>query len=56
MRGDRYGTPAQVEAIVRLSGGPAEPLIVPDCGHAPRHERRAPVLDAMAEFIARVTP
>jgi pimeloyl-ACP methyl ester carboxylesterase len=51
---DEYGTPAQVETIVRLSAGPAQPLLIPDCGHVPHHQRRDLVLDAMAGFVERV--
>ena len=48
---DQYGTRAQVEAIVDGSAGPATPLIVPDCGHAPHAEQQVVVLEAMARFI-----
>ena len=51
---DEYGTPAQVEAIVAGSGGPAEALLVPDCGHAPHAQQRETVLAAMARFIGRL--
>jgi len=49
--GDPYGTPAQVEAIVRQAAGPAEALLVPDCGHVPHQQARERVLEAMARFI-----
>ncbi len=52
---DEYGGPAQVEAIVRQSGGPAEALLVPDCGHTPHHQQPAAILAAMTRFIGRVT-
>ena len=48
---DEYGTPAQVEAIVAGSRGPAEALLIPDCGHAPHTQQREAVLAAMARFI-----
>lgn len=50
--GDRYGTPAQVEAIVRQAAGPAEAFLVPDCGHVPHQEARERILPAMARFVA----
>lgn len=53
-RDDEYGTLAQVEAIERQSGGPVERLILDDCGHAPHRDREAAVLDAMADFVARL--
>ena len=52
---DQYGTLAQVEAIVDGSAGPATPLIVPDCGHAPHAEQQEVVLQAMAAFIGEVS-
>ena len=48
---DEYGTAAQVEAIVAGTGGPAEALIVPDCGHSPHQQQQAAVLQAMARFL-----
>ena len=51
---DQYGTEAQVEAIVQGSAGPARPLLVPNCGHAPHAEQPEVVLQAMAGFIAEV--
>lgn len=51
---DEYGTAAQVETIVARSGGPAEALLVPACGHSPHHQRRAVVLRAMTDFVGRI--
>jgi pimeloyl-ACP methyl ester carboxylesterase len=48
---DEYGTPAQVEAIVNGVSGPAEPLIIPACGHIPHHQARERVLTEMTRFI-----
>ena len=48
---DEYGTPAQVEAIAAGVSGPAEPLIVPDCGHIPHLQQGMAVLEAMAAFL-----
>ena len=51
-RDDEYGTPAQVEAIVKQAGGPARPLIIPDCGHIPHHQAREQVLAAAVPFVS----
>lgn len=51
---DAYGTPAQVEAIVRGVSGPAESLILPGCGHVPHQEAREKVLEEMTRFIRAV--
>ncbi len=48
---DEYGTAAQVEAIVEGASGPAEPYIVPDCGHVPHQQQREAVLEAMKGFV-----
>ena len=48
---DPYGTPAQVEAIVRQVSGPSSGLIVPECGHIPHFQAREVVTQAMEDFI-----
>jgi len=48
---DEYGTPAQVEAIVRGVGGPARALLLPGCGHVPHFQARDAVLGAMVAFV-----
>jgi pimeloyl-ACP methyl ester carboxylesterase len=48
---DEYGTQAQVDAIVDGVNGPAEPFMVPACGHAPHHDTPDVVLPKMVEFI-----
>ncbi len=48
---DPYGTPAQVEAILRQVSGPSSGLIVPDCGHIPHFQAREAVTQAMMDFI-----
>jgi pimeloyl-ACP methyl ester carboxylesterase len=53
-RDDQYGTPAQVETIVTKSGGPATPLLLEGCAHAPHLEFPALTLDLMACFVNRV--
>jgi pimeloyl-ACP methyl ester carboxylesterase len=50
---DAYGTLAQVEAIAAGTGGQAETLVVPDCGHTPHLEAPDIVLPAIECFIAR---
>ena len=50
---DQYGSPAQVETIVAGSSGPAEPLMVPDCGHSPHDEQGDRVLAAMTLFLSK---
>lgn len=52
--GDEYGTLAQVNAIATGISGPAETLVVPDCGHAPHLEAADIVLPAIARFVARL--
>ncbi|XHO06610.1 2-succinyl-6-hydroxy-2,4-cyclohexadiene-1-carboxylate synthase [Ralstonia syzygii] len=48
---DQYGTPAQVEAIVRQAGGPATPVLLPGCGHTPHKTHADAVLAHMRTFI-----
>lgn len=50
---DRYGTLAQVDAVVRGVSGPASRLVLADCGHAPHRDQPAAVLAAMSDFIRR---
>jgi methylphosphotriester-DNA--protein-cysteine methyltransferase/alpha-beta hydrolase superfamily lysophospholipase len=51
---DQYGTSRQVEAIVTKSGGPAESVLVENCGHAPHQEQSEKVLQTMADFITHI--
>lgn len=51
---DEYGTPDQVHAIVRQSSGPADPLLLPACGHTPHRDKADDVLAAIAGFLRRV--
>jgi pimeloyl-ACP methyl ester carboxylesterase len=48
---DHYGSVAQVDAIARQVSGPAETVMIPDCGHSPYLEQPEATLDAMAAFI-----
>jgi len=50
---DPYGTPAQVDAIVRQVSGPSSGLIIPDCGHIPHFQARETVTQAMTDFICK---
>jgi len=50
---DPYGTPAQVEAIVRQVSGPASGMIIPACGHIPHFQAREVVINAMTDFIGK---
>jgi pimeloyl-ACP methyl ester carboxylesterase len=49
---DEYGTPAQVEAIVRGVSGPVESVLLSDCGHTPHQQAADRVLDLIASFVA----
>lgn len=48
---DHYGTRAQVEAIAGQVAGPAEPVILPGCGHTPHLEQPEPTCAAIASFL-----
>jgi pimeloyl-ACP methyl ester carboxylesterase len=48
---DEYGTPAQVDAIVRGVGANARGWMVPDVGHTPHRDAPEAVLDTTARFI-----
>ena len=54
-RQDQYGTLAQVREIETRSYAPVDTVIVEDCAHAPHLEQPQAVLDAAAEFCARLT-
>ncbi len=49
---DQYGSPEQVHAVARHVSGPAEVMLLPDCGHAPHAELPDVVLDAIVRFIS----
>ena len=53
-RDDDFGTLDQVDAIVDHVGGPAEKLILEDCGHIPHREKAREVMAAAARFIERL--
>jgi pimeloyl-ACP methyl ester carboxylesterase len=49
---DHYGTVAQVDAIAGQVSGPAQRLILQDCGHAPHLEQPEKSCGAIADFLA----
>jgi pimeloyl-ACP methyl ester carboxylesterase len=55
---DEYGTAAQVDSIARRagsgSGGGAETLLLPACGHSPQRDQPAATLKALAAFASRL--
>jgi pimeloyl-ACP methyl ester carboxylesterase len=50
---DRYGTLRQLDAIQQQVRGPAERLVLPECGHSPHRDQREQVLNAMTGFALR---
>lgn len=53
-RADRYGSPAQLDAIARQVRGPVETHLLDDCNHAPQFERAAESLRLIGEFVGRI--
>ena len=51
---DQYGTLAQLAAVERGVAGRFEKLALANCGHSPHRDQEQAVLEAMAEFIARM--
>jgi pimeloyl-ACP methyl ester carboxylesterase len=49
---DAYGTPAQINSIVRHAGAaPVDRLVLAGCGHAPHRDRRVLVEKAIAAWL-----
>ena len=48
---DEYGSVAFPQRIVAHAGGPAEAMILADCGHVPHREQAEAVLDRVASFL-----
>jgi len=48
---DEYGTLAQIDAITRQASGPTVARVLTNCGHAPHHRHRGPVLDEIDGFL-----
>jgi len=53
---DPYGSATQVRAIVNQAGGPAQSLILADCGHSPHIDCRQATFQAMKAFILALNP
>jgi len=51
---DQYGTLKQVEAVLTHVAGPAQSLVLPDCGHAPHSQHPDEVLDAASRFLRQI--
>jgi pimeloyl-ACP methyl ester carboxylesterase len=52
--GDEYGTPKQLESIKAHSGGRAELVLLPECGHSPHRDQREATLVAVKRHLARL--
>lgn len=49
---DEYGTPAQLDALVRCAANaPVDTLLLAGCGHAPHRDRSSLVLTTIAAFV-----
>lgn len=48
---DHYGSEAQVDAIVSGTGGEAQKLMIPNCGHNPHFDQPAETLAAITRFV-----
>lgn len=53
-REDQYGTLRQIDEIESRAYAPVDALILEECRHAPHQDRPEAVLDAVAEFCARL--
>ena len=54
LHGDRdaYGSAAHPQLIVDNVRGPAQQVVLPDCGHVPHREQEAAVLEQVARWLA----
>lgn len=50
---DEFGSMAQVNGIVAGAAGPAQPLIMQECGHIPHLQARQRTLATMRDFLAQ---
>jgi pimeloyl-ACP methyl ester carboxylesterase len=48
---DEYGTLAQLDAIERQVAGPAERLVLPNCGHSPHRDKPDETAEAVSRFV-----
>jgi pimeloyl-ACP methyl ester carboxylesterase len=51
---DEYGTPAQLEAVKKHTGGRAEIVLLENCGHSPHIDQRAAVLGTLKRLAAGI--
>jgi pimeloyl-ACP methyl ester carboxylesterase len=51
---DQYGSQKQLDAIAAQVSGPAETLMIPECGHSPQRDQPEAVLEATAAFVVRL--
>ena len=54
-REDQYGTLAQVEEVETRSYAPVDVAVIDACKHSPHMDQPERVLEAVAEFTARLT-
>lgn len=52
---DEYGTPKQLESIKTHSGGRAELVLLPACGHSPHRDQREATLSTFGRFVEKLT-
>jgi len=52
---DEYGTLEQLRLIINDTSGPADSLILKNCGHIPHHQARELVLENMKRFILKIS-
>lgn len=51
---DQYGSYAQVDGVVRKSGGPVESCILENCGHSPYIEQKELSLKIIQKFLDQI--
>lgn len=51
--GDIFGSERQLDVVVERTKGPAEKLLIENCGHAPHRERPKTLLNAIEKFITK---
>ncbi|WP_238365100.1 alpha/beta fold hydrolase [Mesobacterium pallidum] len=51
---DQYGTKAQIDEVETRSYAPVDVVMLDECRHAPQFDQPQAVLDAVAEFTARL--
>lgn len=48
---DEFATPAQLETLARMTGGPCQTVLLEHCRHFPQNEARTRVLELIREFV-----